>query len=44
MQLWLLPIIEMGFGEQMRQVSLHFVPTLILSRQVGVTMAEMTLT
>ena len=26
-----------GFGEQMRQVSLHFVPTAILSRQVGVT-------
>ena len=25
-----------GFGEQMRQVSLHFVPTAILSRQVGV--------
>lgn len=24
-----------GFGEQMRQVSLHFVPTAILSRQVG---------
>lgn len=25
-----------GFGEQMRQVSLHFVPTAILSRQEGV--------
>jgi molybdopterin adenylyltransferase len=25
-----------GFGEQMRQVSLRFVPTAILSRQVGV--------
>ena len=25
-----------GFGEQMRQVRLHFVPTAILSRQVGV--------
>ena len=25
-----------GFGEQMRQVSLHFVPTAILSRQMGV--------
>lgn len=25
-----------GFGEQMRQVSLHFVPTAILSRQVGI--------
>ncbi len=25
-----------GFGEQMRQVSSHFVPTAILSRQVGV--------
>ncbi|MCL2298484.1 MAG: molybdopterin adenylyltransferase [Proteobacteria bacterium] len=24
-----------GFGEQMRQVSLHFVPTAILSRQIG---------
>ncbi|PKO83721.1 MAG: molybdopterin adenylyltransferase [Betaproteobacteria bacterium HGW-Betaproteobacteria-11] len=24
-----------GFGEQMRRVSLHFVPTAILSRQVG---------
>lgn len=24
-----------GFGEQMRQVSLHFVPTAILSRQLG---------
>ena len=26
-----------GFGEQMRQISLHFVPTAILSRQVAVT-------
>ena len=25
-----------GFGEQMRQVSLHYVPTAILSRQLGV--------
>lgn len=25
-----------GFGEQMRQISLHFVPTAILSRQTGV--------
>jgi molybdopterin adenylyltransferase len=25
-----------GFGEQMRQISLHYVPTAILSRQVGV--------
>ena len=25
-----------GLGEQMRQISLHFVPTAILSRQVGV--------
>ena len=25
-----------GFGEQMRQISLHFVPTAILSRQVAV--------
>ena len=25
-----------GFGEQMRQISLHFVPTAIFSRQVGV--------
>ncbi|UXY15863.1 molybdopterin adenylyltransferase [Chitiniphilus purpureus] len=24
-----------GFGEQMRQISLHFVPTALLSRQVG---------
>lgn len=24
-----------GFGEQMRQISLHYVPTAILSRQVG---------
>ncbi|MBE2897196.1 molybdopterin adenylyltransferase [Pasteurellaceae bacterium HPA106] len=29
-----------GFGEQMRQVSLHFVPTALLSRQVGVIRAE----
>lgn len=29
-----------GFGEQMRQVSLHFVPTAILSRQVGVIRNE----
>ncbi len=26
----------LGFGEQMRQISLHFVPTAILSRQVAV--------
>lgn len=26
-----------GFGEQMRQISLQFVPTALLSRQVGVT-------
>jgi molybdopterin adenylyltransferase len=25
-----------GFGEQMRQIGLHFVPTAILSRQAGV--------
>jgi molybdopterin adenylyltransferase len=25
-----------GFGEQMRQISLNFVPTAILSRQLGV--------
>lgn len=25
-----------GFGEQMRQISLHYVPTAILSRQLGV--------
>jgi molybdopterin adenylyltransferase len=25
-----------GFGEQMRQISLRYVPTAILSRQVGV--------
>ena len=25
-----------GFGEQMRQISLNFVPTAILSRQVAV--------
>lgn len=29
-----------GFGEQMRQISLHFVPTAILSRQVGVIRNE----
>ena len=29
-----------GFGEQMRQISLHFVPTAILSRQVGVTRGQ----
>lgn len=29
-----------GFGEQMRQVSLQFVPTAILSRQVGVIRGE----
>ena len=29
-----------GFGEQMRQVSLKFVPTAILSRQVGVIRGE----
>lgn len=29
-----------GFGEQMRQVSLYFVPTAILSRQVGVIRKE----
>lgn len=29
-----------GFGEQMRQVSLYFVPTAILSRQVGVIRGE----
>jgi molybdopterin adenylyltransferase len=29
-----------GFGEQMRQVSLHFVPTAILSRQVGVIRSQ----
>lgn len=29
-----------GFGEQMRQISLHFVPTAILSRQVGVIRAK----
>lgn len=29
-----------GFGEQMRQVSLHFVPTAILSRQAGVIRKE----
>ncbi|MBV7388818.1 molybdopterin adenylyltransferase [Pasteurellaceae bacterium TAE3-ERU1] len=29
-----------GFGEQMRQVSLHFVPTALLSRQVGVIRGE----
>jgi molybdopterin adenylyltransferase len=25
-----------GFGEQMRQISLHYVPTAILSRQIAV--------
>ena len=30
----------LGFGEQMRQVSLHFVPTAILSRQVGAIRGE----
>ena len=29
-----------GFGEQMRQISLQFVPTAILSRQVGVIRAH----
>lgn len=29
-----------GFGEQMRQISLHFVPTAILSRQVGAIRGE----
>jgi molybdopterin adenylyltransferase len=29
-----------GFGEQMRQISLAFVPTAILSRQVGVIRAQ----
>lgn len=29
-----------GFGEQMRQISLRFVPTAILSRQVGVIRAR----
>ena len=29
-----------GFGEQMRQISLHFVPTAILSRQVAVIRAK----
>ena len=29
-----------GFGEQMRQISLQFVPTAILSRQVGVIRKE----
>ena len=29
-----------GFGEQMRQISLRFVPTAILSRQVGVIRAQ----
>lgn len=29
-----------GFGEQMRQISLHYVPTAILSRQVGVTRGQ----
>ncbi|HEY1058628.1 MAG TPA: molybdopterin adenylyltransferase [Limnobacter sp.] len=29
-----------GFGEQMRQISLHFVPTAILSRQVAVIRSD----
>ena len=29
-----------GFGEQMRQISLNFVPTAILSRQVAVVRAQ----
>jgi molybdopterin adenylyltransferase len=29
-----------GFGEQMRQISLRFVPTAILSRQVAVIRGE----
>ena len=29
-----------GFGEQMRQIGLRFVPTAILSRQVGVIRAQ----
>jgi len=29
-----------GFGEQMRQISLHFVPTAILSRQTAVVRGE----
>jgi molybdopterin adenylyltransferase len=29
-----------GFGEQMRQISLHYVPTAILSRQVAVVRAQ----
>jgi molybdopterin adenylyltransferase len=29
-----------GFGEQMRAVSLHYVPTAILSRQLGVTRGQ----
>ena len=29
-----------GFGEQMRQISLRFVPTAILSRQVAVIRAQ----
>jgi molybdopterin adenylyltransferase len=29
-----------GFGEQMRQISLNFVPTAILSRQVAVVRGE----
>jgi len=32
-----------GFGEQMRQISLHFVPTAILSRQVAVVRKKKTL-
>src|SRR5262245_51120601 len=29
-----------GFGEQMRQISLHYVPTAILSRQIAVIRAQ----
>lgn len=29
-----------GFGEQMRRIGLHFVPTALLSRQVGVTRGQ----
>jgi len=29
-----------GFGEQMRQISLHYVPTAILSRQVAVVRGQ----
>jgi molybdopterin adenylyltransferase len=34
------PKLMPGFGEQMRQISLHFVPTAILSRQVGAIRAH----